>query len=175
MQKLRLGFALFREKATDEQPYPVEKSAVVIALNLDGTAKLCIFDTDGSQFVIDRAEMVETKADVVAHYEEVTQVQGQSGFLPPVNATVNQHASPGETSDDTFWSGSSGDKKGKPEKTNPKPEKDRGKGAVPDEDEDESAPGVKLNPTDRPSTIPGKETLPSVTTPEKGAEHAGIK
>jgi hypothetical protein len=165
MQKLRLGFAVFRERATDDEPYPVEKSAVVTALNLDGTVKLCVFDPDGSQFVIDRAKMIELKDDIGAHYEECFDEQ-PAGAKPSKPAPPLKDLQTGEELKED---------KEKPEQTNPKPEKDRGKGSVPDEDEDESAPGVKLNPTDRPSTIPGKETIPSVTTPEKGAEHAGIK
>lgn len=154
MLKMRLGFTVFREKATDEQPDTVEKAAIVTALNLDGTARLRVFDPDGSDFVIDRAELIQLKDDVGAHYEEA--LQGE----PSPDSEGPQY---GPEDDD------------EPEQTNLKPEKDRGKGKSPDPDEDESAPGVKLNPTSRPSVIPGKETIPNVMTPEKGAEHAGIK
>lgn len=158
MQKLRLGFTVFREQATDAQPHTVEKAAIVTALNLDGTVRLRVFDPDGSDFVIDRAKMVELKDDVGAHYEESLQGRPSEPDHPPFDTSDGE-----------------GLKVDKPKQTNPKPEKDRGKGKSPDPDEDDSAPGVKLNPTDRPSTIPGKETIPSVTTPERGAEHAGIK
>lgn len=76
-QKIKLGVHVFREKPTNEKPDPVEKACIVIAKNDDGTAKLTVFDPDGSQFILDRAELVQTCDEVDCHYEEASNVTGQ--------------------------------------------------------------------------------------------------
>lgn len=71
-QKIKLGSHVFREKPTKEKPDPVEKACIVIATNPDGTAKLTVFDPDGSQFVLDRAELVQRCDEIECHYEEAS-------------------------------------------------------------------------------------------------------
>lgn len=70
MQKIRLGGHVFREKQTAAPVDTCEKYCIVIAKNPDDTAKLIVFETDGSQFVIDRAELVQLCDEVQPHYEE---------------------------------------------------------------------------------------------------------
>lgn len=69
MQKLRLGFHTFREKPIKDE-LQVEQACIVIAKNDDGTARLAVFEPNGRQFILDRAELIQDCEDVACHFEE---------------------------------------------------------------------------------------------------------
>lgn len=70
MLKVKLGPAVFREKPTEDNPHPIEQACMVVAKHLDGTARIVVWEIEGSTFILDHADLIQKNGEVEAHYEE---------------------------------------------------------------------------------------------------------
>lgn len=95
MHKISLGPAKFRELVTEDRPHPVEQACMVVAKNLDGSARIVVWEESGATFILDNANLIQTSGKVEAHYEEA--VQERLPQIPEPENPAPPPAPPDET------------------------------------------------------------------------------